>query len=133
MKAYISISYSKRLAFEAEVNTIRKVLETHRVESFIFVDYFKFVNGQERQMMKEALKRLDECDLLIAETSDKAIGIGVEAGYAKAKGIPVIYLRREDAEHSTTVAGISDVQIIYHDINDLSDQLHRTIRTIRIE
>ena len=84
-------------------------------------------------MMKEALKRLDECDLLIAETSDKAIGIGVEAGYAKAKGIPVIYLRREDAEHSTTVAGISDVQIIYHDINDLSDQLHRTIRTIRME
>lgn len=133
MKAYISISYSKRLVFEAEVNTIRKVLETHRVESFIFVDYFKFVNGQERQMMKEALKRLDECDLLIAETSDKAIGIGVEAGYAKAKGIPVIYLRREDAEHSTTVAGISDVQIIYHDINDLSDQLHRTIRTIRME
>jgi nucleoside 2-deoxyribosyltransferase len=133
MKAYISISYSKRLAFEAEVNTIRKVLETHRVESFIFVDYFKFVNGQERQMMKEALKRLDECDLLIAETSDKAIGIGVEACYAKAKGIPVIYLRREDAEHSTTVAGISDVQIIYHDINDLSDQLHRTIRTIRME
>ncbi len=133
VKAYISISYSKRQVFGEVVNTIMNTLQACHVEPFVFVDHFRFDKEFERQMMNQALKELDECDLLIAETSDKAIGIGVEAGYAKAKGIPVFYLRREDAEHSTTVSGISDIQIIYHDIHDLSDQLHHAINTIRME
>ncbi|MEO5581154.1 MAG: nucleoside 2-deoxyribosyltransferase [Saprospiraceae bacterium] len=66
---------------------------------------------------------IDHCDILIAETSNKGIGIGVEVGYAKAKGKPVIYIRQKDAEHSTTVSGISDFQMIYSDSNNLKNQL----------
>lgn len=74
-------------------------------------------------MMQQALHEIDRCDMLIAETSVKGIGIGVEAGYAKAKGIPVIYMRNKNTEHSTTVSGISDYQLIYTDANDLAEQL----------
>ena len=74
-------------------------------------------------MMKQVMADIDNCDILIAETSDKAIGIGVEAGYAKAKDKTVIYLRQKDTEHSTTVSGISDFQIIYLDTNDIKNQL----------
>lgn len=74
-------------------------------------------------MMQQAMDDIDKCSMLIAETSDKAIGIGIEAGYAKAKGKPVIYLRHKDAEHSTTLSGISDIQIIYSDTDDLATKL----------
>jgi nucleoside 2-deoxyribosyltransferase len=70
------------------------------------------------------------CDIFIAETSKKGIGIGVEAGYAKAKGKPVIYIRQKDAEHSTTVGGISDFQIFYVDTIDLRIQLAKIINSI---
>jgi 2'-deoxynucleoside 5'-phosphate N-hydrolase len=40
-------------------------------------------------MMRQAFAAIDKNDLLIAETTDKAIGIGIEVGYAKAKGKPI--------------------------------------------
>ena len=83
--------------------------------------------------MQQALADIDVCDLLIAEVSDKAIGIGVEAGYAKGKGKPVIYIRQKDSEHSTTLSGISDYRIIYDNINDLELQLSACIKKILSE
>jgi nucleoside 2-deoxyribosyltransferase len=84
-----------------------------------------------REMMQHALQMIDDCDLLIAETSDKAIGIGIEAGYAKAKGKKVIYLRNENAEHSTTLSGISDFQIAYTGCEDLGKQLSFAISPVK--
>lgn len=81
-------------------------------------------------MMKQAMTDLDQCDFLIAETSDKGIGISVEVGYAKAKSKPVIYVRQKDTEHSTTVSGISDFRVIYSDENDLRNQLVDIINTL---
>lgn len=71
---------------------------------------------------------IDNCEILIAEITNKGIGIGVEVGYAKAKGKTVIYLRQQDAEHSTTVSGISDFQIVYNDTTELKTQLTEIIK-----
>ena len=93
------------------------------ITSLVFVDQYRFNAANEKQMMQQALLDIDHCDFLIAEASYKAIGIGVEAGYAKAKGKPVIYLRQQQAPHSTTVSGISDYTIIYDNTTDLKHQL----------
>ena len=123
MKAYISISYHKRKGMEAEVHAIKEILLNHKIKPFVFVDEFEFRSEKESEMMQQAMRSIDDSDLLIAETSDKGIGIGIEVGYAKAKGKTVIYLRNKNAEHSTTISGMSDFQIAYIDINDLKDQL----------
>ena len=70
---------------------------------------------------------IDRCDMLIAMVNVKAIGVGVEAGYAKAKGMPVVFVRQKNAEHSTTVSGISDAQIIYGDIGELKEELREIV------
>jgi len=123
MKAYISISYTKRQELNNELNAVLEALREFHVNPFVFVDDFKFSPDRENEMMQRAILSIDDCNLLIAETSDKAIGIGIEVGYAKAKGKPVIYMRNKKAEHSTTVSGVSDFQIIYADAKDLRDQL----------
>lgn len=130
MKAYISVSYSKRKLVDKEINAIVETLSDFKISSFIFVDNYKFDLTQERQMMEQAMVDIDNCDILIAETSDKGIGIGIEVGYAKAKEKTIIYLRQRDKEHSTTVSGISDFQIIYNETIDLKAQLADTLEKI---
>lgn len=130
MKAYISISYSKRKVLEDEVCSIIETLKEMSIEPFVFVDQYKFDATEEKEMMRQALVDIDNCDVLVAEVSDKAIGIGIEAGYAKAKGKPIIYMRNNSSEHSTTLSGISDFQIIYRNVEELRFFLIATIEIL---
>jgi nucleoside 2-deoxyribosyltransferase len=123
MKAYISVSFNKKTKLKRELAVIRETLNSFKINSFVFVEEYNFTKDQEKEMMQTAMKTIDDCDLLIAEVSDKAVGIGVEAGYAKAKGKTMIYVRNSEAEHSTTISGISDFSILYNDVNDIRIKL----------
>ncbi|MES2108677.1 MAG: nucleoside 2-deoxyribosyltransferase [Bacteroidota bacterium] len=130
LTAYVSVSFKQKDKLTRELDVIAHVLKDFNLAPFVFVNNYLFTSQEEQRMMQQAMDDIDKCDLFIAETSEKAIGIGVEAGYAKAKGKPVIYLRNHKAEHSTTVAGISNFQIIYDDVNDLERQLQAAIAQI---
>jgi nucleoside 2-deoxyribosyltransferase len=108
---------------DATVQAIVDTLSPMNIESFVFVDRYCFSSAQEKEMMVQAFSDIEQSDFLIAETSEKAIGVGVEVGYAKAKQKPVIYLRQSTAEHSTTLAGTSDYQVVYEDAGDLQLKL----------
>lgn len=123
MIAYISLSYSKRKLLNKEIDSITVVLRRSGIKPFVFVDQYRFDPADEEQMMQQAMADIDNCGLFIAEVSQKAIGIGVETGYAKAKNKPIIYLRNIHAEHSTTVSGMSDFRIVYTNCTDLENQL----------
>ncbi len=123
MQAYIAISFSQRPFLSEALQAITVALQHHNILPFVFVDQYRFSQHQEKEMMQQAFTDIDASAILIAETSEKAIGIGVEVGYAKAKNKPIIYLRHQSAEHSTTVAGSSDFQIIYQHAADLKQQL----------
>jgi len=133
MTAYISVSFKKRAQLDMELDSLIRVLNEFRIVPFLFVDHYQFNPEQEQIMMQQAMKDIEQCSMLIAETSEKAIGIGIEAGYAKAKGKPVIYIRRSTASHSTTMSGISDFQIIYTDVNDLERQFRALITRIPLK
>ena len=124
------MSFAKRYSLVEEVSSIVETLNKLNIEPFIFIDSYKFSPSQEKEMMEQAMLSIDSCDLLIAETTDKGIGIGVEVGYAKGRRKPVIYVRNKNGEHSTTVSGISDFQIIYDNLLDLKRQLAVAISAI---
>jgi 2'-deoxynucleoside 5'-phosphate N-hydrolase len=90
--AYISVSYNKRHLLKEELQVITEVLSQFDIKPFVFVDNYQFDETHEKIMMQQAFAHIDKADMLIAETSDKAIGIGVETGYAKAKGKTIIYV-----------------------------------------
>ena len=72
--------------------------------------------------------KIDESDLLLAELTYKSIGIGIEVGYAKAKGKRIIYMHRIGTELSTTTSGVCDIRIEYKDISDLLVQLKKVLK-----
>lgn len=121
--AYISLAYRQRAALAETIDAIGETLLAWSIDPFVFVDVYTFHPSEERCMMAQAMADIDRCNLLVAETSEKAIGVGVEVGYAKAKGKPVVYLRKSTAEHATTASGISDFQVVYESTSDLRQQL----------
>lgn len=127
MKAYLSVSFSARKLLEQSLNSCKNELIKFGIEPFIFVDHYQFSIADEKTMMEQAMIDIQKSDILLAETSKKGIGIGIEVGYAKALGKDIIYLRHEDSEHSTTVSGISDYQIIYSSKIDLESQLSKIL------
>ncbi len=124
---YISCSFSMRKTLEREITIIKETITSRHCKPFVFIENYQFTVEQEKEMMQKALEDIDNSWCLFAETTDKGIGIGIEAGYAKAKGKPVIYLRHINAEHSTTLSGIADFAIIYSDLNDLKKQIQEVL------
>ena len=122
-KAYLSISFQKRKELQNEIAAIQQVLSAFNIALFVFVDKHLFTKEQEKQMMQQAFTDIDSSDLLIAEVSEKAIGVGIEIGYAVAAKKPVIYLRNKQAEHSTTAAGAANHILIYGSLEDLKEKL----------
>ena len=103
------------------------------VSGFVFVDEYQFSAKQEKKMMQKAMEDVEKSAILIAEVSEKGIGIGIEVGYAKAKIIPVIYVRNSKSEHSTTVSGIADFRVIYENEIDLEEQLDKILKNLSHE
>lgn len=129
MKAYIATSFSNRQNDESIINCIVRTLDNLQIQPLVFVNTYLFSAAKEKEMMEAAMKAIDDCEILIANGSHKAIGVGIETGYAKAKGKLAIYIRPKQAAHSTTLSGICDHQIVYESLDELSLLLHHALQS----
>lgn len=131
MRAFLAHSFDERHGQEELLTCIEDVLNTFGVEAFSFVkSYPPYGAGEEQKMMDDAFRELSKCDILIAEASTKAIGVGIEVGYAKSRSIPVIYLYSAESPASKTIMGCADFTIKYTDTESLTAQLSKILKTI---
>ena len=72
-----------------------------------------------KEIMQETFARIDSSDLVVIDVSEKGVGLGIEAGYAKAKGKELIVTVRKGLDVSTTVSGTADRVISYETITGL--------------
>lgn len=128
--AYLGISKSNRVNFDLEIAAIKDCLKDRHINLMVFVDKYNFELGQEKEMMRIAFDEINKSDLVIVELTKKAIGVGVEVGYAVAKNKPIIYLKRKEANYSTTVGGCTDYLIEYTDENQLKIKLNKILESL---
>ncbi len=126
-KAYFAISYNNRKLFYKEIKSLKTLFNKNNIELLIFVDKYNFKANEESIMMETAFKEIDNSDFLIAELSTKSIGVGIEIGYAFAKKIPIIYLRKKHAEYSTTASGSSTYNVDYKNEIDLYKSMEKIL------
>lgn len=131
-KAFVAVSYKNKETISAEIRTVSETLRELGIEPVVFVQQHSFSPSQEKEMMNKAFGEIRTCHILIAEVTDKAIGVGVEIGYACGLGIPVIYLRKESADYSTTVGGLAARHIRYHDLEQLKSELGEAIKSLPV-
>ena len=75
--------------------------------------------------MARTFEEIDRCDLVIIELTEKGVGVGIEAGYAHARGKRIVTVAERGADVSTTLAGISSRVILYDRVEDLSRRFGR--------
>jgi nucleoside 2-deoxyribosyltransferase len=126
-KGYLAISYSNRRLFDKEVESLKKLFEKNNMELLVFVDRYNFKSNQEKEMMETAFNEINNSDFLIAELTTKSIGVGIEIGYAFAKEMPIIYLRKKNAEYSTTASGSSTYIMEYENEFDLKESMEKIL------
>lgn len=131
MRAFLAHSFSESGNQKEVLNCISEELGLCGIETFSFVrSYPPYGNGEESIMMNDAFSELSRSDILVAEASDKAIGVGIEAGYARAKNILIIYLYRTNCDVSKTLKGCADFTVRYSDIDSLRRGLKRILEQV---
>lgn len=71
------------------------------------------------ELMKLTFEMIDSCQLVVVELTEKGVGLGIEAGYAYAKGIKIVTIAKMGSDISATLRGISD-QVLLYDEGELS-------------
>jgi nucleoside 2-deoxyribosyltransferase len=115
-KAYFGIKYHEDNRNRDEIDSLTVALKNDGIEAICMVrDVEKWGDVQlsSQELMKIAFDEIDKSDFVILEMTEKGVGLGIEAGYAVAKGKPVIILTKEIQKLSNTMQGIANVVIQY--------------------
>jgi 2'-deoxynucleoside 5'-phosphate N-hydrolase len=70
--------------------------------------------------MTQTFAAIDKCDLLLVELSEKGVGIGLEAGYAYARNIPIVIVAPTGGDISTTLQGVTRRFGWYDDYDEIA-------------
>ena len=115
-RAYFGIKYHEDNRNRDEIESLSAALLNNGIETICIVrDIEKWGDVQlsSKELMKTTFDEIDNSDFVILEMTEKGVGLGIEAGYAIAKGKPVIVLTKEIQNLSSTMQGIANVVIQY--------------------
>jgi len=126
-KAYLGIKFYEDNRNKDLINALISRLRRDGIEPICMasdVEQWGAVQLTPQELMQRTFREIDESDLVILEMSDKGVGLGIEAGYAVAKGKPLVVLIKEGHELSGTMQGITDVVITYQEPENISVSSH---------
>ncbi|MFA6250124.1 MAG: nucleoside 2-deoxyribosyltransferase [Candidatus Shapirobacteria bacterium] len=133
MIAYLIIKYYPDNRNGRQIENLAKTFKKLGMEVIVGVDELNKMGSlikSPKALMAEAFKLIDRADMVIVEFSEKGVGIGVEAGYAFAKGKTVIVIAKEKTQISETMEGIANQVVYYNDINDLEVKITRALKNV---
>ncbi len=128
MRAYLAIKYHPDNANRPAIEAISDALEICGFETFCVVrdlERWGEVHFAPDELMQESFAAIDASDLVVVELTEKGVGIGIEAGYAWARGIPIVTIAQKGADISTTLRGISRAIFWYTEAAELADFCNR--------
>ena len=127
MKAYIGIKYHHDCRNRSVIEKISYILESAGYEtSCIIRDKEKWgaVTVSPNELMEATFKEIDSCNIIVVDISEKGVGMGIESGYAYAKGISVFVIAKKGSDISNTMVGISKQIFIYEQLMDIETMFH---------
>lgn len=123
MKAYLAIKFYEDGRNRDQIEGITAVLAQQGINTVCVVrDLEKWgqIHFSADVLMQKSFHEIDQSDMIIVELSEKGVGLGIEAGYAFAKGIPIITIAKTGSDISETLRGISQDIFFYENMSDLS-------------
>jgi nucleoside 2-deoxyribosyltransferase len=124
MKAYLAIKYHPDNANRPRIEGISDALESCGFETVCIardVERWGQVQLDPAELMDRSFAEIDGCDVLVVDVSEKGVGVGIEAGYAYARRIPILTIAAQGADMPTTLQGISQKIGWYRQFDELVD------------
>ncbi len=123
MKLYLAIKYHADQRNRDAIEAITAVLAaqghtTHCVARD--VEQWGAVTLPAAELMRHSFDAILGADVVLVELGEKGVGLGIEAGYAHAQGIPVVTIAPVGADISETLRGISSQLFFYQAYADLA-------------
>ena len=130
MKAYISIKYREDNSNKDCIQKISAALEQNDFETVCIardIEKWGQVELSPHELMRRTFAEIDSSHLIVVDLTEKGVGLGIEAGYAYAKQIPIVVIARKGSDISTTLQGIAQKLFLYDEFEDLADFFEDTI------
>lgn len=120
-KVYLAIKFHADHRNRELVDRISTVFKAHGLTVVCVardMDVWGRVSFDAHDLMQRASDSIRRSTAVVVEFTEKGVGLGIEAGYAAALGIPVFVLLRPEADLSTTLEGIS--ADVFRNVDDVS-------------
>ena len=105
------------------IDGISRILEQNGCDTVCIardVEQWGQVHLAPEELMQRSFEALDGSDIVIVDLTEKGVGIGIEAGYAWAKRIPIITIARSGSDISATLQGVSRAVVWYDSYDELT-------------
>ena len=123
MKAFISIKYREDNSNRDCIGKISSALEQNGFETVCIardIERWGQVELSPQELMQRTFTEIASSHLIVVDLTGKGVGLGIEAGYAYAKQIPIAVIARKGLDISTTLQGISQKLFLYEKFEDLT-------------
>jgi nucleoside 2-deoxyribosyltransferase len=110
MKAFISIKYHPDNRNRDHIEQIASALEANGFQTVCVVrdvEQWGHIHLSTQELMARTFDEIDSSDVVVIDLTEKGVGLGIEAGYAYARGVPVVTIARKGSDISATLRGIS--------------------------
>lgn len=121
-KIYIGIKFHSDARNKAKIEALSEALGSFGHQSICIqrdVEKWGEVEFTPAALMRETFFNIESCCAVVIEATEKGVGLGIEAGYAHAKRIPVFVIAEKGTEVSTTLQGLSYSVQLYENMDDL--------------
>lgn len=117
-KIYIACSLTHAPEnFELQIDDLKKELKKH----FEILDYYGLSAGLPKDIYEHDLKSVKNSDLLLAEVSNPALGVGFEIATALYNQKPVFACAHASATVSRLILGIQHPNFTFFRYKDISE------------
>lgn len=122
MRVYLGIKFHPDNRNRPAIERISQALASCGVDTLCMrrdLEKWGELTFSPQALMAKTFEAIRSCELAVIDLTEKGVGLGIEAGFAHAQGIPVVTIAREGSDISTTLAGISSQVYLYRDSEDL--------------
>lgn len=120
MRVYVACALTHATEeFRASVEQFKNSLR----QNYEVLDFLGLVTGDAKEVFRHDLDGVKNCDLLIAECSYPATGVGFEIATALYLNKPVLVVAHKDAKVSRLILGIDNPLFTFRRYADISEVL----------
>ena len=124
MKVFLSIKYYDDMRNKNLIEKICLAIENCGDVPFDFaknVQNYSKCEFSAEEIMKIAFNEINSSDVLLIDATELSIGIGIEAGYAFSKKIPIYLIAKKDAYVSNSIKGVASKALFYDEPEEIEN------------